>query len=224
MLRPLATRPLAQIGTLFLILSVVRGQAAGLKWTEQAGHRSATVESISGGKTGFQALSPQTTGIDFTNHVPAERHYANQILLNGSGVAAGDVDGDGWCDVFFCGLGGGSRLYRNLGNWNFRDVTGESGLSVGGDFDATGAALADFDGDADLDLIINSIGQGTIFFLNDGRGRFAPSPAAPILNRGYCGSSLALADTSDVDGDLHARVVTGVWAGVVAESSLATGG
>ncbi len=35
---------------------------------------------------------PKKTGVAFTNVVPAERHFANQILLNGSGVAAGDVE------------------------------------------------------------------------------------------------------------------------------------
>src|SRR5262249_43413402 len=47
----------------------------------------------------------------------------NQNLLNGAGVAAGDFDGDGWCDLYFCGLGGRNALYRNLGNWRFQDVT-----------------------------------------------------------------------------------------------------
>ena len=56
---------------------------------------------------------PRTHG---NNVLPFERHLTNQILPNGSGVAAGDIDGDGLADLFFAGLGGGSRLYRNLGS------------------------------------------------------------------------------------------------------------
>ena len=55
------------------------------------------------GKTGFSELVEEQTGITFTNWLPEARYLTNQILLNGSGVAAGDVDGDGWCDLFFCG-------------------------------------------------------------------------------------------------------------------------
>src|SRR2546430_2812477 len=43
--------------------------------------------------------SPAATRIFFTNGLGAERYLTNQIYLNGSGVAAGDVDGDGWVDL-----------------------------------------------------------------------------------------------------------------------------
>src|SRR6185503_16004654 len=99
-----------------------------LEWTNQAGYRSAAVTPSATGKVGFAKLEPQNTGVLFTNVIPFERHSANQILLNGSGVAAGDVDGDGWCDLFFAALGGRSALYRNLGDWKLQNVTSESGL------------------------------------------------------------------------------------------------
>jgi len=173
---------------LFLLAAIPA--AAAPEWKEQTGCRVATVTPNETGKTGFRALDPQATGVRFTNQVPAERHYTNQIYLNGSGVAAGDVDGDGWCDLFFCGLGGGSTLYRNLGNWKFDPVASPLPAKL----DATGAALADLDGDGDLDLIANSVGQGTLCFWNEG-GRFS---GPLVLNQRRCGSSLALAD---IDGD-----------------------
>jgi len=194
---PKANR-LAQTSALLFLFVAVPGLVTALEWTAQPGYRSAAVKPSPAGKVGFQALSPQATGVSFTNVVSAERHYTNQILLNGSGVAAGDVDGDGWCDLFFCGLGGRSALYRNRGDWKFQDATIESGLAACAKLDATGAALADLDGDGDLDLLVNSVGQGTLCFLNNGTGHFAPSPFSPVLNGSNCGSSIALAD---IDGD-----------------------
>ena len=97
-------------------------------------------------------------------------------------MAAGDVDGDGWVDLYFCGLDGPNKLYRNLGNWQFEDITSLAGVACP-DLDATGTALADLDGDGDLDLIVNSIGGGTRVFLNDGKGHFTPSPPTPSSMR-----------------------------------------
>jgi hypothetical protein len=134
------------------------------------------------------------TGISFTNLLSQERYTTNQIYLNGSGVAAGDVDNDGWCDLFFCGLGGRSVLYRNLGNWKFQDITTLAGVACP-KLDATGAVFADIDGDGDLDLIINSVGGGTVIFSNDGQGHFSERTR---LNGNKAGMSLALAD---IDGD-----------------------
>ncbi len=101
---------------------------------------------------GFTVMAPESTGLAFTNPIPPSRHYTNQILLHGSGVTTGDVDGDGWCDVFLAGLGGSSALFRNEGNWKFRNITAEAGLGSCAKLDATGTALADVDGDGDLDL------------------------------------------------------------------------
>ena len=133
----------------------------------------------------------------FTNRVAVDRCVTNQIYLNGSGVAAGDIDGDGWCDLYFCGLDGANALYRNLSDWQFQDITETAGVACS-ELDATGAALADIDGDGDLDLIVNSIGGGTHVFLNDGQGHFTKSA---VLNVKRGGASLALADM-DGDGDL----------------------
>ncbi len=165
-----------------------------LDWKSAAGHRVAAVAPPAPGKAGFAALDAVRIGITFANMVPTPRHLTNQILLNGSGVAAGDVDGDGWCDLFFCGLDRPSALFRNLGAWKFTEITSEAGLNLTG-FAATGAALADLDGDGDLDLIVNSVGQGTRVLLNDGKGRFS---LLTTLNAGYGGTSLAL---GDLDGD-----------------------
>ncbi|MDB6038238.1 MAG: ASPIC/UnbV domain protein, partial [Verrucomicrobiales bacterium] len=73
-----------------------------------------------GTTNGFRMLPSETTGIVFSNIVSANLLEQNRILENGSGVALGDVDGDGLCDIYFCSLTGTNRLYRNLGNMKFQ--------------------------------------------------------------------------------------------------------
>ena len=48
-------------------------------------------------RAGFTLLDPATTGITFTNYLSDTKAAENQIRLSGSGVALGDIDGDGWC-------------------------------------------------------------------------------------------------------------------------------
>jgi len=152
---------------------------------------------------GFDLLGARTTGIAFTNRVPDSRYLTNQIPLNGSGVALGDVDGDGRPEVFLAGYAGGGALYRNLGNWTFERVTEKAfGAGVLSALEGTGSVLADVDGDGDLDLLLNTLGQGTRLFLGDGAGRFT---AGAVLNPRRAGSSLSLAD-ADGDGDLDLYV------------------
>ena len=153
------------------------------------------------GKPGFTLMAPNVTGITFTNRLAQQRHLTNQILLNGSGVAAGDVDGDGWCDLYFCALDGPNKLFRNLGGWKFEDVTASANVALS-DLDASGAAFADLDGDGDLDLIVNSWVAGTHILFNDGKGHFT---IAAVLNKNRAGTSMALADI-DGDGDLDLYV------------------
>ena len=170
-------------------------ESGPLAFREVQGHRVAELKVPSEGHAGFTLMPPEVTGIAFTNLVPETRSLTNHILLNGSGVAAGDVDGDGLCDIFFCGIGGHSVLYRNLGGWKFQDITREAGLEFT-NLDATGAVLADVDGDGALDLLVSSIRQGVHLFLNDGKGHFHETTAAAGLTSSTASMSLALADVS----------------------------
>ena len=180
---------LIRCALLTLLFAIFHGDAA-------EGARITPLAVAAGGKAGFTAMKTDATGVDFTNLLARSRSLTNSIFLNGSGVAAGDVDADGWCDLYFCGLDGPNRLYRNLGHWKFQEVSDAAGAACA-TLDATGAAFADLDGDGDLDLVVNSVRGGTHIFLNDGKGHFTEAPGSP-LNLGKGGMSLALAD---VDGN-----------------------
>src|SRR6476619_4815316 len=135
------------------------GPAASAEPESGPGYRSVALKIPSQGKNGFARLFSQETGLMFTNRLSDSAAAANQIRMNGSGVAAGDVDGDGWCDIYFCGLEGGNHLYRNLGHWHFEEITTQAGVGCPGQY-STGTAFADLDGDGDLDLLVNAIGGG----------------------------------------------------------------
>jgi hypothetical protein len=172
---------------LFLMASSVQGSG---------GYRCFPLQVPKNGAAGFTLLDPAQTGLYFTNTLTAQHAAQNQIRLNGSGVALGDVDGDGWCDIFVCSLEGHVALFRNLGGWRFTNVTAEAGLDFPGNY-STGATFADVDGNGTLDLLINGIGTGTRLFLNDGHGHFTESTNSGLRHE-YGAMTCALAD---IDGD-----------------------
>ncbi|HUS34681.1 MAG TPA: VCBS repeat-containing protein [Verrucomicrobiae bacterium] len=176
-----------------ILLSLLLTSAVALDWQSADGARSAAINP-GNGKTGFTQMPHEATGIQFSNVLAVDRYTTNQIYLNGSGVAAGDIDGDGLCDLYFCALDNNNILYRNLGGWKFQDMTADAGVACPGRA-STGAALADLDGDGDLDLVVNSVGEGTDIFSNDGKGHFTKTAT---VNPQRGGMSLALAD---IDGD-----------------------
>jgi predicted Zn-dependent protease len=70
----------------------------------------------------------------------------------GHGVAVGDVDNDGFPDLFVTRWRS-YALYRNRGDGTFEDVTKRWGLAGDRDW-PTSAAFADLDNDGDLDLYV----------------------------------------------------------------------
>lgn len=183
---------------LALCLGIAGRAAAPLPWSEGAGFRSVTVQPTVQGKAGFTLMSPKDSGLSFTNALLGDLYLTNAVAHNGAGVAIGDVDGDGWADVYLCSLQGPNRLYHNLGGWRFEEMP--MGDAACADQLSTGSTLADVDGDGDLDLFVNGISAGTRLFLNDGKGQFTEEKNSG-LSRTASATSLALADM-DGDGDL----------------------
>jgi len=190
-------------GTVLAFLLMAHSLFA-LEWRQTNNARFAEVIPVGSGRAGFTTMSPEQTGIRFTNAVSEERGLTNQIYYSASGVAAGDVDGDGWVDLYFCSLDGRNGLFRNLGDWKFADVTEQAGVACPGQA-STGAVCADVDGDGDLDLLVSSLGRGVRLFLNDGRSHFTETTVAAGLRSDYASMTMALADV-DGDGDLDLYV------------------
>ena len=186
-----------------ILLALANGMA--LDWQKNGAHRWSDLAAAGSGRPGFTLMNPAYTGVQFTNTLSTLILISNKNLLNGSGVALGDYDNDGRCDIYLCRLDGSNVMYRNLGNWKFEDTTAATGTACPSQF-SSGATFADVDGDRDLDLFVTAMGQPNRLFRNDGNGKFTDITTASGIGTRFGSSSLALADI-DGDGDLDLYVV-----------------
>ena len=134
------------------------------------------------------------------------------------GGAAGDVDGDGWPDLFFTRLGMTDVLYRNKGDGTFEDVSHTAGFTKS--LTTNGAAFGDIDNDGDLDLYLTGIGTARYYlYLNDGNGNFKEDAVARNADIPSDTDALAIpihhngqsVTMSDYDRDGYLDIFTTDW-------------
>ena len=188
--------------SLFIFVTAVSASAGASQWVEGNDFRWASLVVPASGKVGFSLL--RDSGIAWTNVISDKdvaRHYN---MVSGAGVAAGDFDGDGFCDLYFCNRTGENGLFRNLGNGRFENANGSSEVACKGR-SSTGAVFSDINGDGLPDLLVNSFFGTNSCFLNLGRGAFTNATASSgLLSRGGA-TSMAMADL-DGDSDLDLYV------------------
>ncbi|MFO1458203.1 MAG: VCBS repeat-containing protein [Verrucomicrobiota bacterium] len=188
---------------LVLCLGLVAGlrtaHVQALDWQSGDGFRSAPL-TVPAGAPGFELLDPAAMGIDFVNALSNERVRLFQNLMNGSGLAAADVDGDGRVDLYFCHKQAGNQLYRNLGGGRFTNITATAGVACTNQT-SIGAVFADVNGDGSPDLLVSAFGGPNALLINDGHGHFRDATAESGIAGKSGATSMALGDM-DGDGDL----------------------
>jgi len=116
------------VGVLFIPMAVlaadVTGSIVGRALAPLSGPR---------GKTMFVQLPPEVTGVRTENRYADPRMHGDLFQefdagSVGTGVAIGDYDGDGRPDIFVVSKTESCRLFRNLGNFKFEDVTEKAGV------------------------------------------------------------------------------------------------
>jgi len=193
-----------------------------------AGHNSETIESESNQRASGTRESPVKAPIYFTSMLSSSgvtfRHTSGNSkekpfpAANGSGVAAIDIDMDGWLDICFgCGTHfpvdrtrttPSDAVYRNMRNWRFQDVTDITGVR-NPDYTA-GIEVGDFNSDGFPDLYITSVGINQLY-CNLGDGTFEEMAFSAGVDDARWATSSAFIDF-DGDGFLDLYVCNyGKW-------------
>lgn len=98
-----------------------------------------------------------------------------------------DYNGDTWQDLFVANDHGPDKLYRNLGDGTFADVSESSGIVTeinGRPTGAMGLCVGDYDNDTDLDLFITNY-DADLLWRNNGDGTFTNvAEAVGVANEG----------------------------------------
>ncbi|WP_460984537.1 VCBS repeat-containing protein [Spirosoma fluminis] len=122
---------------------------------EAANEQTTTVETS--GPPLFTLLSPDQTGVTFANNLDEGLNtnvMMYEYFYNGGGVAVGDLNGDGFDDLYFTGNMTPNRLYLNRKNMRFEDVTDKAGVAGREGPWKTGVTMADVNGDGRLDIYV----------------------------------------------------------------------
>ncbi|PKD17231.1 type IV secretion protein Rhs [Salegentibacter salinarum] len=111
--------------------------------------------------TMFTELTPDKTGIKFSNTITEDGHnniMTYEYTYNGAGVAVGDVNNDGLTDIYFVGNQVPNKLFLNLGDWKFEEITLQAGVQGRSDW-KTGVTMVDVNGDGWLDIYVSYSGN-----------------------------------------------------------------
>ena len=164
----------------------------------------------------FQSVTPQNSGLDFTNALTENDSINildNEFVYNGSGVALGDLDGDGLDDIFLTGNQVDNSLFLNKGQLKFVDVSTDAGINKPDSLLwSSGVSIIDINLDGKQDIYVcntfykNPNRRRNLLYINQGNN----SSGTPLFQE--MAKDYGIADTTysshaqffdyDNDGDL----------------------
>ncbi|MDN5210548.1 VCBS repeat-containing protein [Fulvivirgaceae bacterium BMA12] len=164
----------------------------------------------------FQTIDADDSGIHFSNNLVYNDSLTVlefEYMYNGAGVGLGDINNDGLLDIYLTGNMVSGRLYLNLGNWQFEDITDKAGVTTSGW--SNGVAMVDINQDGFKDIYICRGGpRGTdekdranLLFINNGDNSFTEAATQYGLADGEYSVQAAFFDY-DRDGDLDVYLLS----------------
>ncbi len=109
----------------------------------------------------FELLEANSLGVGFINNLVYTEEfntYLYRSFYNGAGTGLADFNNDGFLDLFFCGNQVNNALYLGDGNFQFKDITHESGV-LSPDGWSTGVSIVDINQDGWLDIYVCKSGN-----------------------------------------------------------------
>ena len=185
----------------------VCGADKSAEWKIVSGYSFRQLNIPKNGQPGFSQVSTNQTAVVFTNLLSKKRYTNNQIYLNGSGVAAGDYDGDGNEDIFLAqnffdvdsetsrydaGLG---QLVLGDGKCGFKAISGkQSGIGVFGQ--SRGSVASDFNGDGRVDIATTQNNDSIKLYFNQ-----TAYPGIRVILKGKNSNHLCVGTTIMLESD-----------------------
>ncbi len=157
----------------------------------------------------FELKTPEETQINFENTLSFSNEfnvYTYRNFYNGGGVSIGDINNDGWSDIYLTSNQNQNKLYLNKGGFVFENITDSAGVG-GSRAWSTGVTMADVNADGLLDIYVCNSGdvagdnKQNELFINKGDGKFEEmAEDYGLADPGY--STHASFFDYDKDGDL----------------------
>lgn len=131
----------------------------------------------------FNSVAADSSGIHFSNnlsHTDELNIIEYLYYYNGGGVAVGDINNDGLDDIYLTANQSSDKLYLNLGNLKFKDITSAAGINVDSTW-SSGVTMEDINNDGLLDIYVSKVsGYKTLtghnmLYLNQGDNHFVES-------------------------------------------------
>lgn len=162
----------------------------------------------------FKLIPTDSSGLYF-NNVVIDNQRLNVIsyeyFYNGGATCLGDINNDGLPDLFFTSNEFECRLFLNLGNLKFKDITKESQIADPIGYH-TGAVMVDINNDGWLDIYIcksvfkENKHKKNKLFVNNKNGTFTEmAEKYGLADFGY--ATQIYFNDMDQDGDLDAYIL-----------------
>jgi enediyne biosynthesis protein E4 len=176
---------------LFYILLLAGMNFPMIDKSVESEQKSEVLNKVQNTTTLFTKLTPDQTGVTFSNDIIETPEFNNLLypfMYNGGGVAVGDINNNGYPDIFLAGNMVTSRLYLNKGNMQFEDITEQAGVST--DRWITGVSMVDINNNGYLDIYLSVVSpedapaeeRENLLFINNGDETFTEMAAEYNLN------------------------------------------